>query len=126
MRISSVKKIAVTIAAAASALAASVTLAPPAASADVVRQDTNLRSWATGRCLDSNFAGNVYTLPCQIGNGFQSWQLIPNSDRWLVRNEATGMCLATNRPDAIYTTACIPNWTMIWDIVEREPRVFVF
>lgn len=131
MHISSIKKIVVAIAATASALAASITFLPPAASAAnfaVGEQITILRSWATGRCLDSNFAGNVYTLPCQSGNNFQAWHLIPipSLGRWLVRNEATGMCLATNRPAAIYTTACILNWTMYWDIVERESRVYVF
>ncbi|MBB5803323.1 serine/threonine-protein kinase [Saccharothrix ecbatanensis] len=131
MHIFSVKKFAVAIAVAASAFAASITFVPPAASAATIavnEQITVLRSWATGRCLDNNFAGNVYTLPCQSGNNFQDWHLIPipSLGRWLVRNPATGMCLATNRPGAIYTTACIHNWTMHWDIREREPRVYVF
>ena len=34
----------------------------------------SIRDQATGRCLDSNAAGQVYTNPCQApGNAYQDW-----------------------------------------------------
>ncbi|WP_336215833.1 RICIN domain-containing protein [Nonomuraea sp. LPB2021202275-12-8] len=141
MHISSVKKIAVAAAAAATAFAATITLLPPAASAANMGPGTGiLRSWATGRCLDSNHAGHVYTLPCQDGNGYQIWV---ETGFWTTagrlglgfRNKATGLCLATNAPGALYTTTCTEfgNWTMYWDIwgrprpgTQAPSRVFVF
>jgi hypothetical protein len=34
----------------------------------------SLQNQATGRCLDSNAAGQVYTNPCQApGNAYQDW-----------------------------------------------------
>jgi hypothetical protein len=54
---------------------------------------------ATGRCLDSNAAGKVYTLPCN-GGANQKWRTIsPGWDDydWLqIENVATGMCLFDN------------------------------
>ena len=32
-----------------------------------------IRNWATGRCLDGNHAGDLYTSPCQFGNYYQQW-----------------------------------------------------
>ncbi|MFE0731679.1 ACP synthase [Streptomyces antibioticus] len=56
-----------------------------------------LRNWETGRCLDSNSAGAVYTSPCQFGNGYQTWSVIyrdhKNNDIVMIRNQATGRCL---------------------------------
>ncbi|WP_050371392.1 RICIN domain-containing protein [Streptomyces acidiscabies] len=56
-----------------------------------------LRNWETGRCLDSNGNGDVYTLPCQPGNAYQTWtvDLYRHSDYDEVtfRNNATGRCL---------------------------------
>lgn len=34
-----------------------------------------LRNWETGRCLDSDAEGNVYTNPCQSGNPYQTWNI---------------------------------------------------
>jgi serine/threonine-protein kinase len=136
MHVSSVKKIAVAVAAAVMAFATNITFLPPAAFAANITaapQLSILRSWATGRCLDSNTAGRVYTLPCQSGNGYQLWwQGAPFGNPTVVENEATGMCLATNRPGALYTTHCrsangiSANWTMMWDVWQREPSVWVF
>jgi hypothetical protein len=33
----------------------------------------NLKDVATGRCLDSNASGSIYTNPCQPTNEYQQW-----------------------------------------------------
>jgi hypothetical protein len=55
---------------------------------------------ATSRCLDSNAAGAVYTLPCQAGNGWQTWMVegpFGNSpdgyERVVIHNIGSGRCL---------------------------------
>jgi hypothetical protein len=128
MHISWLKKIAVT-AAAAAAFVAIITFLSPAASAS--DNNTFLRSWATGRCLDSNFAGSVYTSPCGSGNSYQHWNLhyVAAPNVYVVENVATGMCLAANAPGALYTTYChdpiFTNWTMYWYIGRPYPSVLV-
>jgi Cytolethal distending toxin A/C domain len=56
-----------------------------------------LHNWQTGRCLDSNAAGSVYTNPCQSGNGYQTWRVIyfghTDYDIVQIRDVATGHCL---------------------------------
>src|SRR5687768_12145645 len=69
-----------------------------------------LQNWATGWCLDSNLNGDVYALPCQRGNGYQTWEIygpdsVPGANghqRWVLKNVATGRCLFGNRP-RLYT-----------------------
>lgn len=53
----------------------------------------------TGKCLDSNSSGSVYTNTCSTGNKYQQWKLINNgSDYYLHKNIATGLCLTTTDP----------------------------
>src|SRR5882762_7116952 len=55
------------------AVVMSLTLAPAAAQADaIVGQNTMLRNWATGVCLDSNEGGAAYAIGCNFGN-YQIW-----------------------------------------------------
>lgn len=77
---------------------------------------TGLINAETGRCLDSNLAGNVYTNPCQYpGNPYQDWQ----ASIWLVvthpgvthqffsfRDYATDRCLDSNAAGNLYTLPC--------------------
>lgn len=79
------------------------------ASADTVIKTDLLRNWATGRCLDSNSGGDVYTLPCQSGNGYQTWSVVylyhSDYDVVQIKNKATGRCLAQAN-SAIGTAPC--------------------
>ncbi|GAA4197819.1 RICIN domain-containing protein [Microbispora amethystogenes] len=85
--------------AAAAVMAVSVTLPAPA-QAYVGKH--NLKNYATGRCLDSNWDGAVYTLPCAPNgtNAHQMWEPLlqyrdgVNPDIVVLRNDATGRCLA--------------------------------
>ncbi|MGI5182393.1 RICIN domain-containing protein [Dactylosporangium sp. CA-152071] len=72
-----------------------------------------LRNWETGRCLDSNWNGDVYTLPCSLpvrSNDHQIWEpvkLVHNKfDIVKLRNKATGLCLIwlPGNPNVIRTT----------------------
>jgi serine/threonine-protein kinase len=62
----------------------------------------HIQNWATGRCLDSNTAGDVYTLPCQAGNGWQTWTMYGRVNGYVdqngypdvtLKNQTTGRCL---------------------------------
>ncbi|WP_157845538.1 hypothetical protein [Kitasatospora phosalacinea] len=57
-----------------------------------------VRSWAQGRCLDSNDNGEVYTIPCN-GSRYQQWNIIIQNhpkDEWAtvwIQNVQTGRFL---------------------------------
>jgi len=69
-----------------------------------------LRNWETGRCLDADGTGSIYTLPCQSGNAYQTWQPVylrnNGSDVVQVVNKATGRCLHVNGRGALMTEWC--------------------
>ncbi|MFD3883187.1 RICIN domain-containing protein [Streptomyces microflavus] len=56
---------------------------------------------ATGRCLDSNGAGQVYTLPCNGGN-YQRWTAVTHT----IRNVATRNCLDARTAGGVYAPSC--------------------
>lgn len=70
-----------------------------AAEASATMLQGQFQNWATGGCLDSNFNGDVYTLPCQQGNNYQRWIIegptfhTAGYDEWRIQNVATGKCL---------------------------------
>ena len=84
---------------------------------------TGLTDLQTGRCLDSNAAGSVYTNPCQVpGNHYQDWvesfSAQPSGQgSFSYQNVATGRCLDSNAAGHLYTLPCQPpgNPYQDWD-----------
>jgi|SRR5919202_990229 serine/threonine-protein kinase len=68
---------------------------------------------STGKCLDSNTDGKVYTLGCN-GGSFQKWTVIRTGSYIKFKNLATGKCLDSNTDGKVYTLACnggnFQNW----------------
>ncbi|MDH6115688.1 hypothetical protein P3T36_007664 [Kitasatospora sp. MAP12-15] len=46
-------------------------------------------------CLDSNYGGQIYHIPCN-GGGFQQWHIAPYNDSYQLVDVQTGRCLAVN------------------------------
>jgi len=52
---------------------------------------------ALNTCLDSNYAGSLYSDACNGGN-YQDWIVTPNSDgTWSLTDDQTGLCLDRQR-----------------------------
>lgn len=91
------------------AVTASLLVGAPAANAGTLHL---FRDDATDMCLDSNSAGNVYTLPCQPGNNYQTWDVTiqydysysPPREFRMMRDVATNRCLDSNGSGNVYTT----------------------
>jgi serine/threonine-protein kinase len=104
--------------------------------------ENTLRNWLTGRCLDSNADGDVYSRPCSLpigSNHHQIWrpQLIirgnGNGAYDIVRlwNKATGKCLVRRNVSGsakVQTKACERGATASenWDAVGTGWRVVKF
>lgn len=102
------------LAVALAALALGVLPAPAAAAGSPNYRYVNLE---TGRCLDSNYAGNVYTLPCNGGN-FQNWGGV-NTGRLV--NRETGLCLDSNYAGNVYTLGCNGGRYQGWLLGDARP-----
>ncbi|MCM4083620.1 RICIN domain-containing protein [Paractinoplanes hotanensis] len=83
-------------------MSAGIVIMPSAAHAELY--DFHLEHEKSGRCLDSNSQGDVYTLPCVWGNDFQTWNKRPSSTQF--QNKATGRCLDSNDSYKVYTLPC--------------------
>jgi hypothetical protein len=108
-----------------SVLIASVAVVPTAAHADFT---TIWRNYRTGRCLDSNDAGHVYTLGCNGGN-YQNWRVeyFTSLDCepaygecypiYRIRNAQTRRCLDSDFNRSLYTSPCQdPNLWQKWEV----------
>jgi serine/threonine-protein kinase len=100
----------VTAAAVGPAAAAAVPHGGTYVSLGAIGLDT-IHDVATGRCLDSNAAGNAYTLPCN-GGQYQDWYLYQYEESlptttvyfYAYQDAATGRCLDSNAAGNLYTT----------------------
>ncbi len=75
---------------------------------------TQIKSDATGRCLDSNALGTAYAIACN-GGPFQLWfQVLKSNGRRLIVNVATGRCLDSNAQGDVYTLPCSGGRYQLW------------
>jgi serine/threonine-protein kinase len=75
-------------------------------------------SWqnvGTTNCLDSNYNGDVYSLPCNGGN-YQNWNVYLASGGLTIVDAQTGRCLDSNYNGDVYSLPCnggnYQNWNL--------------
>ncbi|MFG2617543.1 RICIN domain-containing protein [Streptomyces sp. NPDC048507] len=97
----------ITTAAALAALG-TVLIATPAVANPDPGFPQNIRNEQTGRCLDSDQAGKVYTNPCTANNPYQQWISVNlGTDYYFsFKNVATGKCLTGVSEDTVRTMSC--------------------
>ncbi|MFF5393069.1 hypothetical protein ACFY5H_32905 [Streptomyces sp. NPDC013012] len=83
--------------------------AAPASAADPwdgARQ--SIRNEQTGRCLDSDLQGKVYTKPCTSNNPYQQWKTttVNHVNLWTFKNEATGLCVTRINDTTVRAMEC--------------------
>ena len=68
----------------------------------------------SGACLDSNSAGEAYTLGCNTGY-YQDWDLqFISGTSYYLKNRATLLCLDGNSAGNVYTHSCNGGTNQRW------------
>jgi hypothetical protein len=85
-----------------------------------------LRDFATGRMLDSNSSGAVYTLPAN-GGDYQKWIPIRTSyGTYNLLDYATFRCLDSNTSGSVYTLPCNGGSFQKWIEIDSAYGSIVF
>nr|WP_240956531.1 ricin-type beta-trefoil lectin domain protein [Micromonospora sp. HNM0581] len=104
------------------AAAVSVVVVPSPAKA--LPGENYLRNWRTGRCLDANDRGYVYTLPCSMpvkSNRYQLWRPIHQGsldgrDLVILQHVKTGNCVQANTGGFTALSQCNSAQSTQWKV----------
>ncbi|MFD7664706.1 RICIN domain-containing protein [Streptomyces sp. NPDC059788] len=108
------------IAGALAAVCASVVLAPSAHAADPIYGGVQtIVNEQTGRCLDSDVKGYVYTKACTDNNRYQQWHLETEGGDLHIRNVQTGFCLTAVNGEEVRAIPCAGSYRpMSWEVIK--------
>ncbi len=65
-----------------------------------------VQSQTTGRCLDGNRDGKIYTRGCEGNNAYQQWDIGKNGSNWVFKSQGTALCLDSGNDAKVYANNC--------------------